>query len=111
MTVYLLHYTGEDKSVRHYLGFTSREPETRLAEHVKGYGGKYTSRLLKLRYSPEIAHLFPGESLTFEKRLKLLSRNNPYFRFGNWCPLCGVGHPIPEKHQVMDWKNWTDYRG
>lgn len=106
MAVYLLHFDRPDGQRRHYLGYTSRDPETRLREHLRGVRGKpsFTGKLISQGFVPRIAHVWPDANRTFEKRLKLLSRAIPRFQFKNWCPCCHA-HPVfPTEFEIMNWK-------
>lgn len=102
MTVYLLHFDHPDGSHKHYSGFTSREPEVRLAEHVSGKSGsKFTAKLVAAGYVPRIAHLYKDGDRTLEYRLKTLARSSSVFHLKRWCPICGTDWP-PTADYIME---------
>lgn len=108
MAVYLLHFDHPNGSHKHYLGYTSRAPEKRLAEHMAPQTKpSFAGKLVREGYVPKIAHVWPNWTRTHEHRLKQLSRNNHSYQFRNWCPICHKFPAIPLESEVLNWKDYV----
>lgn len=90
MTVYLLCFAGglrrDDRAnVKHYLGWTSKSAEERLAEHKAGTGSPLVRAAVRAGLDPTLARTWPGHDRNFERMLKR-QRNA-----GRYCPHCTPG--------------------
>lgn len=100
MAVYLLCMKHPNGKRMHYLGYTARHPEQRLAEHKKGKQGSFTGRYVREGYVPELEYVWPDWGLKEEQRFKKLSRGNRAYQFRNVCS-CGGGRPQDIRHDVI----------
>lgn len=84
-TVYLLHFSepvGTDRQqAQHYIGWTSREPEERLAEHLAGRGCPLVHHAAR-QGSVVVVRTWKG-SRHLERKIKN-RKNAPAL-----CPCCG----------------------
>ncbi|MFC1728204.1 hypothetical protein ACFLZ7_01920 [Nanoarchaeota archaeon] len=69
--VYILKLTYKDRSNRIYAGQTGRTTYERIGEHIKGKGGKYTSKAIYKRLLGSA--YFPNRYKT-ERTIKKMSR-------------------------------------
>lgn len=84
MTAYLLHFEPAYQHARHYLGYTSRDVEERINEHVRatGNGARLVQVVLEAGHHVMLARVWEGEGRDFEKHLKR-QHNTPRL-----CPIC-----------------------
>jgi hypothetical protein len=78
--------------VRHYIGWTGRQAEERLAEHKSGVGSPLVRAAVHAGLDPVITRTWPGMDRKFERFLKR-QRNA-----ARYCPACTPGaeeRPIP----------------
>jgi hypothetical protein len=74
-TVYLLHLepglpvTG-NRVARHYLGFTDRGVDERVAQHLHGRGSPLVAAVLAAGGSATLERTWTGVDRAFERRLK-----------------------------------------
>lgn len=90
--IYLLHGTepvgNENHSARHYIGYTERDVEVRIQEHVDGVGSPLVWHLARAG-EVLLARLWRNKSRHFERRLKNQKNH------GRMCPHC---NPNWERH-------------
>jgi predicted GIY-YIG superfamily endonuclease len=96
MAVYLIGITPPYFHARHYIGFTTKDPERRLADHKAGRD--HASRLLKAAHAAghqlTILHVWEDGCRRFEAWLKRRADVR------KWCPCCGrneVRMPEPSR--------------
>lgn len=77
-TVYLIHFFKPASGKTHYVGFTTRTPGIRLAEHLSGDG----ARLFPTDADCTIARTWPNQTMRLERKLKA----NKNLR--RVCPIC-----------------------
>lgn len=83
--LYLLHFEPGYEHARHYLGFTARDVETRVLEHLDAYcskGSPLVRAAVLAGCEITLARTWSGGTRTLERRLKRqggLSRH---------CPIC-----------------------
>lgn len=86
--VYLAHFDTRYRHAGHYIGW-AEDIEARAAKHARGNGGRLMAVIKAAGIGFVIARTWPGESRTFERRLKN-RKNAP-----RECPIC-QGRPWPE---------------
>ena len=79
--IYLLHFSRPFKHATHYIGFTSKDLEGRLAYHSAGKGSKLLKAVAEAGISWTVARTWPG-GRNEERRLKN-QKNAPRL-----CPIC-----------------------
>ena len=82
-TVYLLHF-DPPYHARHYLGFTDRDVEDRLREHLCGQGARLVAVVVGAGVSVVIARTWTGD----RKLERALKRHGGQTRN---CPICTPG--------------------
>ncbi len=83
MACYLLHFSANYYRARHYLGYTPREVEERLQDHLAGRGSPLVRAVVDAGYEITVAQVWPEGDRTFERQLKK-RRNTPR----TLCPIC-----------------------
>lgn len=79
--VYLLHFDRPYEHARHYIGW-STDIEQRLVHHRQGRGARLLEVITGVGIGFSIARVWPGQTRTFERRLK---RRGSAVRL---CPTC-----------------------
>lgn len=89
-TVYLLHFTMPDGTVRHYVGLTTpgRLPK-RLSEHAAGTGSRFTRAMLEAGGAFVVSRQWG----THDPRLERTIKNGGHYR--RRCPLCSPLQHVP----------------
>lgn len=83
-SVYLLHFDPPLGRVKHYTGFTQKDPLVRLAEHRAGgpgTGAKLTQRAVEAGCTLYLARVWENVPYAFERAIKKQTA-------ARYCPLC-----------------------
>lgn len=83
-TIYLLHFDRPFHHTRHYVGWTEREVEARIAEHSAGRGTPLVAAIVAAGVGFQVARTWRGTRN--DKRTIKAQRNTPRV-----CPLCTKG--------------------
>jgi predicted GIY-YIG superfamily endonuclease len=90
MAVYLLHIDPPVNGKAHYIGYTTRDPELRLKEHLAG-SSTFTSAMLAKGSTLRLVYVWPTGDMKFERWLKNMQATK------HWCPECGLHNlPLPQ---------------
>ena len=104
--VYLIGIDPPYNGKHHYIGFTNREhPAIRLSEHIRGKGGKFTSRVVRAGHTlrPIMHWSGPEATLLFERYLK--DRQDTK----RWCPHCRLNsREIPGNNWKISVNRWWE---
>lgn len=88
-TVYLLHFDEPVAHAQHYLGWTGREVEDRIQEHIDGNGAKLMREATRRAISPECVRVWNG-GRELERALKIRKNHR------GLCPIC---RPLRNKYE------------
>jgi predicted GIY-YIG superfamily endonuclease len=80
--VYLICFERPYKHARHYMGWTARSIEERIAEHMTGKGSRLMAAVVNAGISWEVVKVWEGATLRDELRWKSGSA-------GRKCPIHG----------------------
>lgn len=83
MAVYVLHIEPPYKHAKHYIGFTTRSFEARIADHLSGRGSPLVKAAIDAGCSVTLAHKWSCGTRGFERHLKN-RKEAP-----RWCKCCG----------------------
>lgn len=81
-TLYLLHFDRPYRLARHYLGWTGRPVEDRVAEHLAGKASPLVRAAVAAGITVTLARVWEGATRNEERRRKN-QRNGP-----RSCPVC-----------------------
>lgn len=93
-TIYLLHFDPPYRHAKHYLGWTEKQPEERLAIHLNGKGSPLVRAQLRSGGTVTLVRIWEDVDRNFERQLKN-RRNTPR----TLCPIC--------KEKMMSEKVWV----
>lgn len=80
--IYLLHFDPPYQHARHYLGFTDRDVDARLEEHLTGRGSPLVRAAVLAGAEVTVTRTWEGGTRDQERRLKR-RKNTPRL-----CPTC-----------------------
>ena len=83
MAVYILHFDPPYQHARHYIGFTTRPVQERVAEHLAGRGSPLVTAALAAGHRVSVSLKWSAGNRAWERYLKR-KKSTP-----DWCPVCG----------------------
>ena len=103
-TIYLIHFTEHLEHAGHYIGYTARDLEDRIADHLTGRGAKLMAAVVAAGISFEVVRTWQGDAV-LEQRLKNLGGA------ARLCPVCNPGTTQGTFKHVARASRWERTRG
>lgn len=84
--VYLIHFATPYKRVRHYIGFTPNDLESRMKKHRNGTGSRLMRAVTNAGIEWSVVRVWQDEGRQFERKLKNQKQSSRF------CPACKTIH-------------------
>jgi predicted GIY-YIG superfamily endonuclease len=103
-TVYLICFSKKLSHAKHYIGWTEKPLEERIADHKSGKGAKILAHLAKVGIPFKVVKTWENETGHFEQKLKRQKNSRHH------CPNCGKRKRKFKTHKELSLENNSKQR-